>query len=309
MIPLRYPALNPISKEKRLKSMSILVDKNTKVIVQGITGSAGLFHATQCRDYGTNVVGGVTPGKGGTEVEGFPVFDTVADAVSKTGANTSLIFVPAAFAMDSMIEAIDGGIDLVICITEGIPTQDMIKVKKFMQGKKATLIGPNCPGVMTPGEAKVGIMPGYIHTPGKVGIMSRSGTLTYEAVWQLSNLGIGQSTCVGIGGDPVIGSTFIDVLALFQEDKNTEAIVMIGEIGGSAEEEAAEFIKSSVTKPVVAFIAGATAPKGKRMGHAGAIISGSSGSAKDKVAALEKAGVTVSPSPAQMGETLKEAIS
>jgi len=309
MIPLRYPALNPISKEKRLTSMSILVDKNTKVIVQGITGSAGLFHATQCRDYGTNVVGGVTPGKGGTEVEGFPVFDTVADAVSKTGANTSLIFVPAPFAMDSMIEAIDGGIDLVICITEGIPTQDMIKVKKFMQGKKATLIGPNCPGVMTPGEAKVGIMPGYIHTPGKVGIMSRSGTLTYEAVWQLSNLGIGQSTCVGIGGDPVIGSTFIDVLALFQEDKNTEAIVMIGEIGGSAEEEAAEFIKSSVTKPVVAFIAGATAPKGKRMGHAGAIISGSSGSAKDKVAALEKAGVTVSPSPAQMGETLKEAIS
>jgi succinyl-CoA synthetase alpha subunit len=309
MIPLRYPSLNPISKEKRLTSMSILVDKNTKVIVQGITGSAGLFHATQCRDYGTNVVGGVTPGKGGTEVEGFPVFDTVADAVSKTGANTSLIFVPAPFAMDSMIEAIDGGIDLVICITEGIPTQDMIKVKKFMQGKNATLIGPNCPGVMTPGAAKVGIMPGYIHTPGKVGIMSRSGTLTYEAVWQLSNLGIGQSTCVGIGGDPVIGSTFIDVLALFQEDKNTEAIVMIGEIGGSAEEEAAEFIKSNVTKPVIAFIAGATAPKGKRMGHAGAIISGSSGGAKDKVAALEKAGVTVSPSPAQMGETLKEAIS
>lgn len=289
--------------------MSILVNNNTKVIVQGITGSAGLFHATQCREYGTNVVGGVTPGKGGTEVDGFPVFDTVADAVSKTGANTSLIFVPAAFAMDSMIEAVDSGIDLVICITEGIPTQDMIKVKKFMQGKKARLIGPNCPGIMTPGEAKVGIMPGYIHTPGKIGIISRSGTLTYEAVWQLSNLGIGQSTCVGIGGDPVIGSTFIDVLALFQEDKNTEAIVMIGEIGGSAEEEAAEFIKNNVTKPVVAFIAGATAPKGKRMGHAGAIISGSSGSAKDKVAALEKAGVTVSPSPAQMGETLKEAIS
>ncbi len=288
--------------------MSILVNKNTKVIVQGITGSAGLFHATQCRDYGTNVVGGVTPGKGGTEVEGFPVFDTVADAVSKTGANTSLIFVPAAFAMDSMIEAMDGGIDLVICITEGIPTQDMIKVKKFMQGKKARLIGPNCPGVMTPGEAKVGIMPGYIHTPGKIGIISRSGTLTYEAVWQLSNLGIGQSTCVGIGGDPVIGSTFIDILALFQEDKDTDAIVMIGEIGGSAEEEAAEFIKSNVTKPVAAFIAGSTAPKGKRMGHAGAIISGSSGSAKDKVAALEKAGVAVSPSPAQMGETLKQAI-
>jgi succinyl-CoA synthetase alpha subunit len=289
--------------------MSILVNQNSKVIVQGITGSAGLFHATQCRDYGTNVVGGVTPGKGGTEVEGFPVFDTVSDAVEKTGANTSLIFVPAAFAMDSMVEAIDAGVELVICITEGVPTQDMIKVKKYLAGKKSRLIGPNCPGVMTPGEAKVGIMPGYIHMPGRVGIISRSGTLTYEAVWQLSNLKIGQSTCVGIGGDPIIGSTFIDILGLFQDDKDTDAIIMIGEIGGSAEEEAAEFIKSSVTKPVVAFIAGGTAPKGKRMGHAGAIISGSSGSAKDKVAALEKAGVTVSPSPAEMGETLKSAIS
>ncbi len=289
--------------------MSILVNQNSKVIVQGITGSAGLFHATQCRDYGTNVVGGVTPGKGGTEVEGFPVFDTVSDAVEKTGADTSLIFVPAAFAMDSMVEAIDAGVELVICITEGVPTQDMIQVKKYLAGKKSRLIGPNCPGVMTPGEAKVGIMPGYIHMPGRVGIISRSGTLTYEAVWQLSNLKIGQSTCVGIGGDPIIGSTFIDILGLFQEDKNTDAIIMIGEIGGSAEEEAAEFIKSNVTKPVVAFIAGGTAPKGKRMGHAGAIISGSSGSAKDKVAALEKAGVTVSPSPAEMGETLKSAIS
>ena len=289
--------------------MSILVNQNSKVIVQGITGSAGLFHATQCRDYGTNVVGGVTPGKGGTEVEGFPVFDTVSDAVEKTGANTSLIFVPAAFAMDSMVEAIDAGIELVICITEGVPTQDMIQVKKYLAGTKSRLIGPNCPGVMTPGEAKVGIMPGYIHMPGRVGIISRSGTLTYEAVWQLSNLKIGQSTCVGIGGDPIIGSTFIDILGLFQEDKDTDAIIMIGEIGGSAEEEAAEFIKSNVTKPVVAFIAGGTAPKGKRMGHAGAIISGSSGSAKDKVAALEKAGVTVSPSPAEMGETLKSAIS
>ncbi|HML95116.1 MAG TPA: succinate--CoA ligase subunit alpha [Thermodesulfobacteriota bacterium] len=288
--------------------MSILVNQNSKVIVQGITGSAGLFHATQCRDYGTNVVGGVTPGKGGTEVEGFPVFDTVSDAVEKTGADTSLIFVPAAFAMDSMVEAIDAGVELVICITEGVPTQDMIKVKKYLAGKKSRLIGPNCPGVMTPGEAKVGIMPGYIHMPGRVGIISRSGTLTYEAVWQLSNLKIGQSTCVGIGGDPIIGSTFIDILGLFQEDKDTDAIIMIGEIGGSAEEEAAEFIKSSVTKPVVAFIAGGTAPKGKRMGHAGAIISGSSGSAKDKVAALERAGVTVSPSPAEMGETLKSAI-
>lgn len=289
--------------------MSILVNKDTKVIVQGITGSAGLFHATQCREYGTQVVGGVTPGKGGTEVEGFPVFDTVDDARRVTGANTSLIFVPAPFAMDSMIEAIDAGIELVICVTEGVPTLDMVKVKKFMEGKDVRLIGPNCPGVMTPGEAKVGIMPGYIHTPGRVGIISRSGTLTYEAVWQLSELGIGQSTSVGIGGDPIIGSTFIDILELFNKDDDTDAIILIGEIGGSAEEEAAEYIKEKVDKPVVAFIAGATAPKGKRMGHAGAIISGSSGSAKDKVAALENAGVKVCPSPAEMGETLKQAIS
>ena len=289
--------------------MSILVNKDSKVIVQGITGSAGLFHATQCREYGTQVVGGVTPGKGGTEVEGFPVFDTVDDARRVTGANTSLIFVPAAFAMDSMIEAIDAGVELVICITEGVPTLDMVKVKKYMEGKSTTLIGPNCPGVMTPGEAKVGIMPGYIHTPGNVGIISRSGTLTYEAVWQLSELGIGQSTSVGIGGDPIIGSTFIDILKLFNEDNDTEAIILIGEIGGSAEEEAAAYIKENVDKPVVAFIAGSTAPKGKRMGHAGAIISGSSGSAKDKVAALEDAGVKVCPSPAEMGETLKAAIS
>ena len=289
--------------------MSILVNKNSKVIVQGITGSAGLFHATQCREYGTQVVGGVTPGKGGSEVDGFPVFDTVSKAVANTGANTSLIFVPAPFCLDSIIEAIDAGVELVICITEGVPTLDMIKVKKYMEGKDVRLIGPNCPGVMTPGEAKVGIMPGYIHTPGRIGIISRSGTLTYEAVWQLSNLGIGQSTSVGIGGDPVIGSTFIDILGLFEEDDDTDAIVMIGEIGGSAEEEAAEFIKDNMSKPVVAFIAGATAPKGKRMGHAGAIISGSSGSAKDKVAALEQAGVTVCPSPAEMGETLQARIS
>jgi len=289
--------------------MSILVNKDSKVIVQGITGSAGLFHATQCREYGTQVVGGVTPGKGGTEVDGFPVFDTVEDARRVTEANTSLIFVPAAFAMDSMIEAIDAGVELVICITEGVPTLDMVKVKKYMQGKDVRLIGPNCPGVMTPGEAKVGIMPGYIHTPGRVGIISRSGTLTYEAVWQLSELGIGQSTSVGIGGDPIIGSTFIDILELFNQDDDTDAIILIGEIGGSAEEEAAEYIKKNIEKPVVAFIAGSTAPKGKRMGHAGAIISGSSGSAKDKVAALENAGVKVCPSPAEMGETLKEAIS
>ncbi len=289
--------------------MSILVNKDTKDIVQGITGSAGLFHATQCREYGTQVVGGVTPGKGGTEVEGFTVFDTGENARKMTGANASLIFVPAPFALDSMIEAIDGGIELIICITEGVPTLDMVKVKKYMEGKDVKLVGPNCPGVMTPGEAKVGIMPGYIHTPGRVGIISRSGTLTYEAVWQLSELGIGQSTSVGIGGDPIIGSTFIDILELFEEDKDTDAIILIGEIGGSAEEEAAEFIKQNVSKPVVAFIAGSTAPKGKRMGHAGAIISGSSGSAKDKVAALESAGVRVCPSPAEMGETLKEAMS
>ncbi len=289
--------------------MSILVNKDSKVIVQGITGSAGLFHATQCREYGTNVVGGVTPGKGGTEVDWFPVFDTVEDARRITEANTSLIFVPAAFAMDSMIEAIDAGVELVICVTEGVPTLDMVKVKKYMEGKDVRLIGPNCPGVMTPGEAKVGIMPGYIHTPGRIGIISRSGTLTYEAVWQLSELGIGQSTSVGIGGDPIIGSTFIDILELFNQDNDTDAIIMIGEIGGSAEEEAAEYIKQNIDKPVVAFIAGSTAPKGKRMGHAGAIISGSSGSAADKVEALEDAGVRVCPSPAEMGETLKEAIS
>lgn len=285
--------------------MSILVNKDTRVIVQGITGSAGLFHATQCRDYGTQIVGGVTPGKGGTEVEGFLVFNTVLEAKKATNSNASLIFVPAPFCMDSMLEAADAGIELIICITEGIPTLDMVKVKNYLKVKGTRLVGPNCPGVITPGEAKVGIMPGYIHKPGRVGIISRSGTLTYEAVWQLSNLDIGQSTCVGIGGDPIIGSTFIDILSLFEADKDTAAVILIGEIGGSAEEEASEFIQSNFSKPVAAFIAGSTAPKGKRMGHAGAIISGSSGSAKDKVAALEKAGVKVSPSPAEMGETLK----
>lgn len=285
--------------------MSILIGNDTRLIVQGITGSAGLFHATQCRDYGTQVVGGVTPGKGGSEVEGFSVFDTVEQAVKKVDANTSLIFVPAPFAMDAIIEAVDGGIELVICITEGVPTLDMIKVKKYMEGKTARLIGPNCPGVITPGKAKAGIMPGYIHKPGRIGIISKSGTLTYEAVWQLTDLGIGQSTCVGIGGDPIIGSTFIDILKLFEKDKKTDAVVMIGEIGGSAEEEAAEFIKSGFSKPVAAFIAGATAPKGKRMGHAGAIISGSSGLAEDKMKALTDAGVKVSSSPAEMGHTLQ----
>jgi len=285
--------------------MSILVNKDSRVIVQGITGSAGLFHAEQCREYGTNLLGGVTPGKGGSEVAGFPVFNTVMDAVKKVSANTSLIFVPAPFAMDAIIEAIDSGIELVICITEGVPTLDMVKVKKYMEGKTARLVGPNCPGVITPGEAKVGIMPGYIHKPGRVGIISKSGTLTYEAVWQLTNLGIGQSTCIGIGGDPIIGSTFIDVLRLFNDDKDTDAVMMIGEIGGNAEEDAAEYIKNEFNKPVAAFIAGATAPKGKRMGHAGAIISGSSGLAEDKMAALENTGVKIAPSPAEIGETLK----
>ena len=285
--------------------MSILVNSDTKLIVQGITGSQGLFHATQCREYGTNVVGGVTPGKGGTEVEGFEVFDSVVDARKAKGANTSLIFVPAAFAPDAILEATDAGIELIICITEGIPTNDMVSVKKVVDASASTLIGPNCPGVIKPGEAKVGIMPGYIHKEGNIGIISKSGTLTYEAVWQLTQLGIGQSSCVGIGGDPIIGSTFIDILELFNNDPKTEGVIMIGEIGGSAEQEAAHWIKDNFKKPVAAFIAGATAPKGKRMGHAGAIVSGSSGSAEEKKNVLESVGIKVSPSPAEMGETLK----
>ncbi len=288
--------------------MSILVNKDSKVIVQGITGSQGLFHAQQCREYGTQVVGGVTPGKGGSDVDGFPVFNTVEEAAAETGANTTLIFVPAAFALDSILEAAYADIELIICITEGIPTLDIVKAKDALSTSASKLVGPNCPGVITPGEAKVGIMPAYIHTPGKIGIISRSGTLTYEAVWQLSELGIGQSTCLGIGGDPVIGTTFIDALNLFQNDPDTDGIVLIGEIGGSDEEEAAEFINDHVSKPVAAFIAGATAPKGKRMGHAGAIISGSSGSAEDKFAALNEAGVTTCKSPAEIGERMKEAL-
>ncbi len=286
--------------------MSILVNKDSKVIVQGITGSAGLFHAQQCRDYGTQVVGGVTPGKGGSEVDGFTVYNSVSEATKETSANVSLIFVPAPFAMDSILEAVDAEIETIICITEGVPTLDIVRVKEFMNGSQSRLVGPNCPGVITPGEAKVGIMPGYIHKPGKVGIISRSGTLTYEAVWQTTNIDIGQSTCLGIGGDPVIGTTFIDALELFQNDPDTEAVIMIGEIGGSDEEEAAEYIKDNFKKPIAAFIAGSTAPKGKRMGHAGAIVSGSSGSAEDKFAALERAGVATCKSPAAMGETLKE---
>jgi len=288
--------------------MSILVNKDSKVIVQGITGSQGLFHAQQCRDYGTQVVGGVTPGKGGSEVDGFPVFNTVEEAAAETGANTTLVFVPAAFALDSILEASYANIELIICITEGIPTLDIVKAKDALSNSASKLVGPNCPGVITPGEAKVGIMPAYIHTPGKIGIISRSGTLTYEAVWQLSELGIGQSTCLGIGGDPVIGTTFIDALGLFQNDPDTDGIVLIGEIGGSDEEEAAEFINDHVSKPVAAFIAGATAPKGKRMGHAGAIISGSSGSAEDKFAALNEAGVTTCQSPAEIGDKMQEAL-
>jgi succinyl-CoA synthetase alpha subunit len=284
--------------------MSILIDKNTRVITQGITGATGLFHAQGARDYGTKMVGGVTPGKGGTTVDGFPVFDTVREAVEKTGANASVIYVPPPFAADSIMEAVDAGLDLVICITEGIPVLDMVKVKHFMQGKKTRLVGPNCPGVITPGECKIGIMPGYIHKPGKVGVVSRSGTLTYEAVWQLTQYGLGQSTCVGIGGDPVNGTSHIDCLRMFEEDPGTEAVIMIGEIGGNSEEEAARFVKEHMRKPVAAYIAGMTAPPGKRMGHAGAIISGGKGTAAEKVAVLRECGIAVSDSPAEMAQAL-----
>ncbi|HHT9122331.1 MAG TPA: succinate--CoA ligase subunit alpha [Candidatus Wunengus sp. YC63] len=288
--------------------MSILINKDTRVVCQGITGQAGSFHAERMLEYGTKLVAGVTPGKGGTTHHGVPVFDSVLDAVKLTGANASVIYVPAAFAADAIMEAAEAGIDLVICITEGIPALDMVKVKKYLSNKKTRLIGPNCPGIITPGACKIGIMPGYIHKPGNVGVVSRSGTLTYEAVWQLTQRGLGQSTCIGIGGDPIVGTDFVDVLRLFQEDKETKAIVLIGEIGGSAEEEAAEIIKQEITKPVIGFIAGSTAPPGRRMGHAGAIISGNKGTAVSKIAALKNAGVTIADSPADIGETVARVI-
>lgn len=288
--------------------MSILIDKNTRVLCQGITGKAGQFHTEQCVAYGTQVVGGVTPGKGGETIAGVPVFDTVEEAVHKTGADATMIFVPPAFAADAILEAADAGIRLIVAITEGIPVLDMVRVHDLLRGSTSRLIGPNCPGVITPGECKIGIMPGYIHKPGAIAVISRSGTLTYEAVWQLTRLGLGQSTCIGLGGDPIVGTSFVDLLALLGEDPQTEGVLMIGEIGGGAEEEAAAFITRSFGKPVAAFIAGRTAPPGKRMGHAGAIISGGRGTAGEKIAALQSAGIVVAESPADMGTAMQRAI-
>lgn len=288
--------------------MSILINKETKVICQGITGNVGEFHTRGCLEYGTKMVGGVTPGKGGQSVLGLPVFDTVEEAVEQTGANATMIFVPPPFAADAILEAIDAGIETVVAVTEGVPVIDMVRVYEAAEASNSVLVGPNCPGVITADECKIGIMPGYIHQKGSVGIMSRSGTLTYEAVWQTSNLGLGQTTCVGLGGDPIVGTSFIDCLRMFQDDDETESILMMGEIGGTAEEEAAAYVKEHITKPVAAFIAGRTAPPGKRMGHAGAIISGGKGTAAEKIAALEAAGIEVAQSPADMGAAMKRAI-
>ncbi len=288
--------------------MSILVDSKTRVVVQGITGKEGTFHALACRDYGTSVVAGVTPGKGGIRHEGIPVFDTVCEAVDKEAANTALIFVPAPFAADAILEAIDAAIPLVVCITEGIPILDMIRVARVLRGSGTRLIGPNCPGIISPGMAKVGIMPGHIHTRGRIGLISRSGTLTYEAVHQLTRQGLGQSTCIGIGGDPIIGTTFVDCLTLFEQDEATEAVLMIGEIGGTAEEEAAQFVACHMSKPVIGYVAGLAAPAGRRMGHAGAIISGGRGTAAEKISALQRAGIVVVHSPAEMGATVRQAL-
>jgi succinyl-CoA synthetase alpha subunit len=288
--------------------MSILIDKSTRVVCQGITGKAGEFHSKNCLEYGTQLVAGVTPGKGGQMALGLPVFDTVYEAVQKEGADAAMIFVPAAFTADAILEAVDAGCGVVVAITEGVPVVDMVRVFHSIQGRDVHLIGPNCPGVITPEECKIGIMPGYIHKKGPIGVMSRSGTLTYEAVWQLSNVGLGQSTCVGLGGDPIVGTSFIDLLAMFEADPATEAILMIGEIGGTAEEEAAAYVRAHVTKPVAAFIAGRTAPKGKRMGHAGAIIAGGKGTAAEKIAALEAAGIEIAHSPADMGRAVERAI-
>jgi succinyl-CoA synthetase alpha subunit len=288
--------------------MSVLVNRDTRVVVQGITGSQGALHARACREYGTRIVAGVTPGKGGQNFDGVPVFDLVSQAVRETGADTSLIFVPPAFAADAIMEAAEAGIKLIICITEGIPVLDMVRAVPYVKAHGARLIGPNCPGIITPGEAKIGIMPGYIHRPGTVGVVSRSGTLTYEAVWQLTQRGLGQSTCIGIGGDPVNGTSFTDCLELFQRDSATEAIVLIGEIGGSAEEEAAQYAKDLVSKPIVSFIAGRTAPPGRRMGHAGAIISGGKGTASEKIGALRSAGIHVVETPDLIGQTMAEVL-
>ena len=284
--------------------MSVLVNRETRVVTQGITGATGQLHTKACKEYGTQMVAGVTPGKGGSSFEGIPIFDTVAQAVAATGADASVIYVPPAFAADAIMEAADAGVALIVCITEGIPVLDMMRVKRVLEGRPVRLIGPNCPGIITPGQCKIGIMPGYIHTPGDIGVVSRSGTLTYEAVFQLTQLGRGQSTCIGIGGDPINGTSFVDALALFQDDPDTRAVILIGEIGGTAEEQAAEFIRNHMDKPVVAFVAGQTAPKGRRMGHAGAIIAGGRGTAADKIAAFAAAGVRVARNPAAMGATM-----